>query len=119
MCIAYTHDRTRISFQFLFIQHIYILFENVQCSSAAITIRLNIIGQSIAGLGDRLFFFARCVLPSGVGCKCIHFVFSVWGLKMATTRSIQNLFKMAIYQKGLEYFVANRQSNHANLIQYT
>ena len=28
MCIAYTHDRTRISFQFLFIQNIYILFEN-------------------------------------------------------------------------------------------
>ena len=30
MCIAYTHDRTRISFQFLFIQNIYILFENVR-----------------------------------------------------------------------------------------
>ena len=28
MCIAYTHDRTRISFKFLFIQNIYILFEN-------------------------------------------------------------------------------------------
>ena len=28
MCVAYTHDRTRISFQFLFIQNIYILFEN-------------------------------------------------------------------------------------------